>query len=192
MHLRLLARRINETSARTLPLVRPEDIESETGSLVAENYSSLIVVKGDKSLSLACANDILICQLRPYLAKVVLAEQDVHASSELIVLRARESVDPKWLHLLLLSQQLTSYATRFSEGSKMPRTSWEKLANFEVANLPSLDAQKTFVSEVDSKLVGIRRSIQLTKQLETSLVESRRRILETGFAEILDGTTSHA
>lgn len=192
MHLRLLVKRINETSTRTLPLVRPEDIESQTGTLVAESYSSLIVIGGDKSHSLASANDILICQLRPYLAKVVLAEQDVHASSELIVVRAREGVDPKWLHLLLLSQQMTSYATRFSEGSKMPRTSWEKLAGFEVAELPSLEAQKTFVSEVNAKLGGIRRSIQIAKQLETSLIEARRRLLETGFSAILGGTTSHA
>jgi type I restriction enzyme S subunit len=181
MQLRLLAKRISETSTNNLPLIRPEDIESRTGSLVHGDYSLLGLVDGDSSFTLAQKNDILICQLRPYLGKVLLAAQTVHASSELIVLRARSGIEPAWLHLVMLSEQMTTYATRYSEGSKMPRTSWEKLANFEIHCVPSAQEQREFISAIQEKLEGIKMAMQMVRRLEDSIVVARSQLLESSF-----------
>ena len=65
-----------------------EDIESRTGRLVPGEKA-----QPDGTVSLYEADDVLFGKLRPYLAKVHLAEKAGACSTEIIVLRAKNGCD---------------------------------------------------------------------------------------------------
>ncbi len=76
-------------------------------------------------------NDVLYGKLRPYLDKAVLADSDGLSTTELLVLRARKNVDPRFLLCILHSPQFVDFAKAGTTGSQHPRTSWQHISKFE-------------------------------------------------------------
>lgn len=76
--------------------------------------------------------DILFGKIRPYFHKVAVAPVDGVASSDAIVIRARES---KWYPLVLAtvsSDAFVAEATQSANGTKMPRANWNVLLSYKV------------------------------------------------------------
>lgn len=76
--------------------------------------------------------DILFGKIRPYFHKVAVAPVDGVASSDAIVIRARES---KWYPLVLAtvsSDAFVAEATQSANGTKMPRANWNVLLGYKV------------------------------------------------------------
>jgi hypothetical protein len=76
--------------------------------------------------------DVLFGKLRPYLAKTSRVREQIFASTELLALRPVRGVDSRWLHYVIMSDQIVRWAVATSDGSKMPRTSWSALGEYRV------------------------------------------------------------
>ena len=86
-------------------------------------------------------NDILYGKLRPYLDKVILADTDGVCTTELLVLRAKPGVDPRFLACLLHDPDFVEYAMAGVTGAHHPRTSWAHIAQFECPRFPFEEQQ---------------------------------------------------
>ena len=76
--------------------------------------------------------DVLYGKLRPYLDKAVLADRPGVCTTELLVLRAKAHVDPRFLAAVVHSPSFLEYAVAGTTGVQHPRTSWAHTREFEV------------------------------------------------------------
>lgn len=77
-------------------------------------------------------NDVLYGKLRPYLDKAVLADTDGVSTTELLVLRAKQGIDPRFLACVVHSSDFLNHAISGTTGAQHPRTSWAHIAQFEL------------------------------------------------------------
>lgn len=82
------------------------------------------------------AGDVLYGKLRPYLDKAVLAPSDGIGTTELLVLRPKAGVDPRFLVAVLHAPTFLDYAISGTTGSQHPRTSWAHVGEFPMPNFP--------------------------------------------------------
>ena len=158
------------------PFVALEHLESGTGRLAAdvELPERMPPEIGTASVE---PGDVLFGKLRPYLAKSWLADRPVFASTELLCLRPRAGVDSRWLAYLVASNPVVEWAVATSDGTKMPRTSWEKLAEYRML-IPSMDDQRTIADYLDRETSRIDALIG-KKQRMSGLLGERRQVLIT-------------
>ena len=86
--------------------------------------------------------DVLYGKLRPYLDKAVLAKEAGVCTTELLVLRAKEDVDPRFLAAIVHSPRFVEYAIAGTTGVQHPRTSWAHAREFEVPAFPFDEQQR--------------------------------------------------
>ena len=79
--------------------------------------------------------DVLYGKLRPYLDKAILAENAGVCTMELLVLRAKENVDPRFLAGVVHSPRFVEYAVAGTTGVQHPRTSWAHIREFDAPAL---------------------------------------------------------
>ena len=96
-----------------------EDIEKNTGKVLVR------VKKRDRNAASTKhqfhAGQVLYSKLRPYLNKVVLADQDGFCTSEILPLEFECIVVPEYARYYLMSPAFLRYANHCSYGVKMPR-----------------------------------------------------------------------
>ena len=179
MRLKFLARLNTDckgTEAR--PVVALEHLDSWTGSLV----DGVELLTRDPSAAAGVATvepgDVLFGKLRPYLAKTWLADRQVYASTELLCLRPAPGVNPSWFAFLMSSQPVIDWAVATSDGTKMPRTSWEALGEFRV-HLPGESTQEGIArflqretDRIDGLIAAKRRMTQLLDQRWQSIMSA--------------------
>ncbi len=93
--------------------------------------------------------DILFGKLRPNLRKCLRASSDGICSTDILVLTPRKGNDPAFITQLMHGHRVMSYAMRNGFGTKMPRVSWEILAEIAV-RLPDLRDQEKIASILDA------------------------------------------
>ncbi len=144
-----------------------ENIESFTGKLVysVELESEGVAHKFQK-------NDVLFGKLRPYLAKVYLADKIGLSSTEALIFRASEQILPKFLLYYCLSQDFINEVNGTTFGSKMPRASWDSISSFKMC-FPKKEEQKAIVSFLDKKIAQIDTLISKQEMLLEKLAEQR-------------------
>jgi type I restriction enzyme S subunit len=76
--------------------------------------------------------DVLYGKLRPYLDKAVLANDTGICTTELLVLRPKEDVDPRFLVGIVHAPTFVRHALSGTTGVQHPRTSWNHIADFEL------------------------------------------------------------
>ena len=89
--------------------------------------------------------EILFGKLRPYFHKVCVPWFDGVASTDILTIAPKSS---DWFGFALghfSSAALVDYATAASNGTKMPRTSWEDLARWQVA-MPPVELARTLTT----------------------------------------------
>ena len=86
------------------------------------------------------SGDVLYGKLRPYLDKAVIAPSDGVGTTELLVLRPKTGIDPKFLAAVLHAPDFLDYAVSGTTGSQHPRTSWTHIAEFP---LPKFSARSS-------------------------------------------------
>lgn len=80
--------------------------------------------------------DILYGKLRPYLDKAVLVKDAGICTTELLVLRPKEGIDPRFLIGVVHAPSFVEHAVSGTTGVQHPRTSWAHISAFE---LPAFD-----------------------------------------------------
>lgn len=92
------------------------------------------------------AGDVLYGKLGPYLDKAVIAASDGVSTTELLVLRPKAGIDPKFLASVLHAPDFIEFAVAGTTGTTHPRTSWAHIAAFP---LPRFSARsRRVMSEV--------------------------------------------
>ena len=107
--------------------------------------------------------DVLYGKLRPYLDKAVLADQDGVCTTELLVLRAKERADPRFLSAVVHSPSFLEYAVAGTTGVQHPRTSWAHISGFEMPSF-SLHEQQQIAGLLWLVHAGITRSEDLVEE----------------------------
>ena len=145
---------------QNLWLLELEDIEKDTGHLLARIQASGRESKSSKSEFRV--GDILYGKLRPYLNKVIVADEPGYSTTEIIALRPYLPICSQYCALALRRPDFIAYVTRLGQGTKMPRlrTADAMIAPFP---LPPLTEQSRVVAKFDELMV-------LCDRLETSLV----------------------
>jgi type I restriction enzyme S subunit len=77
-------------------------------------------------------NDVLYGKLRPYLDKAVLADSDGLCTTELLVLRAKPGVSPRFLACVVHAPDFIAHAMAGVTGAHHPRTSWNHISDFDL------------------------------------------------------------
>ena len=167
------------------PFVALEDIKGGLGALVD---GSVMKARNGTEVggALGEPGDVLFGKLRPYLAKSWLVDRPAIASTELLCLRPGPELKSRWLGYLVQSTVWLHWAVATSEGTKMPRTSWEKLREFSVA-VPPLDEQRAIADYLDTETQRIDQLVN-KKEAMIALLEERekRLILEAVQGDWLD------
>jgi type I restriction enzyme S subunit len=126
-----------------------EEIEKDTSRIVriarfAEKQSSSTKAK-------FLPGDVLYGKLRPYLNKVVVAPQVGFCTTEIVPIRSRGIIEPRYLCLYLRSPDFVGYANLKSYGMKMPRLGTDDAKSAWVA-VPPPPEQRRIVAKVEELL----------------------------------------
>jgi len=139
----------NAESASIAPeawLLDLEDIEKDSGRLLRHKRKSEV-----KSLSTKhrfSAGQVLYSKLRPYLNKVIIANEDGYCTSEILPLDFGTAVYNRYALIYLMSPFFVDYANQCSYGVKMPRLGTQDGRNALVP-LPPLAEQRRIVARID-------------------------------------------
>lgn len=165
----------SKTDIRPDYLVALENIASWTGN-VSGSYD-----KDDfeGTVNLFEKGDILFNKLRPYLAKVVLADKDGGAVSELLVLRSKNNINSKYMFYRMVSEMMISVIDGSTYGAKMPRANWNSFISELKIGIPNINEQNLIVEYLDQKLNNIKQTsnkillqIKYLKEYKESLISN--------------------
>lgn len=155
----------------SLPYLGLEHIESWTGRKIDGE-----ITNSDGLASSFLAGDVLFGKLRPYLAKVHLAQQNGLISSEALVVRSKAELHAEFLKYYMLSRAFINIVDSSTYGSKMPRASWDFIGNLPVL-LPEIDEQQAIASFLDFKTAQVDALIAKKEALLTRLAEKRTALI---------------
>ncbi len=164
----------------SLPYLGLEHIESWTGRKIDGE-----IVNSEGLASAFLAGDVLLGKLRPYLAKVHLAQQDGLISSEALVIRGSEKLHAEYLKYYMLSRDFINIVDSSTYGSKMPRASWDFIGNLPVL-LPDVTEQQAIANFLDFKTAQIDALIAKKKTLLEKLAEKRTALISHAVTKGLD------
>ena len=120
-----------------------EDIEKNSGKLLQKKYGT----KTTSNKSCFRKGDVLYGKLRPYLNKVLIADEDGCCSTEIVpisVSSAKLKIDAEFLSYFLRSPYFVEYANGCAYGVKMPRLGTKDAKSAWVA-IPPLAEQHRIV-----------------------------------------------
>ena len=81
------------------------------------------------------AKDILISNIRPYFKKIWFATHDGSCSNDVLVIKAKQNVNPLFLYYVLADNNFFNYATVTAKGTKMPRGTPKAIMQYLVPNI---------------------------------------------------------
>ena len=127
-----------------------EDIEKNSGKLLKKKYGT----KTTSNKSCFKKGDVLYGKLRPYLNKVLIADEDGCCSTEIVpisVSSAKLKLDAEFLSYFLRSPYFVGYANSCAYGVKMPRLGTKDAKSAWVA-IPPLKEQRRIVTHINELL----------------------------------------
>ena len=128
------------------------------------------------------SGDVLYGKLRPYLDKAVLADRAGVCTTELLVLRAKTDVDPRFLAALVHSPSFLEFSVSGTTGVQHPRTSWAHIREFEAPAF-TLDDQR----QVAGILWLVHEAISRSEKLVEDTQALGRAAMQTLFTRGLRG-----
>ncbi len=139
-------------------------------SIALTDWEVLDNVKSNKFAF--CEGEILFGKLRPYFHKVGLAPFDGVCSTDIVVVTPKFATWSAFLLCLVSSTEFVKYTDRTSTGTKMPRTSWQTMSQYEFC-LPTESIVQIFQEIVGLMLQHVSTNILVT----CSLTELRNTLL---------------
>ena len=121
-----------------------EDIE-KGGQLLQKKSVQECKSKGDKTIF--HIGDILYSKLRPYLLKIIIADEDGICTSEIVPFRLYGNIYSKYIVYTLKSPFVDSYINSVTYGVKMPRAGTDTMINLYLP-LPPLSEQHRIVAKL--------------------------------------------
>ncbi|EAW1762489.1 restriction endonuclease subunit S [Salmonella enterica subsp. enterica] len=156
-----------------------EDIEKVTSKLLNKVTFAERPFKSSKNRF--SQGDVLYGKLRPYLDKVIVANEPGVCTTEIIPITSYGNIYPEFLRLLLKAPNFITYANSSTHGMNLPRLGTEK-AQQAVIELAPIQEQLRIVSRVD-KLMSL--CDQLEQHSLTSL-DAHQQLVETLLTTLTD------
>ncbi|EPP4755495.1 restriction endonuclease subunit S [Morganella morganii] len=162
-------------------IVELEDIEKSTSRLLNRVTFSERPFKSSKNKF--NKNNVLYGKLRPYLDKVLVADDSGVCTTKIIPIKVYGNILPGYLRLLLKSPRFIAYANESTHGMNLPRLGTDK-AIHAVVELTAIAEQVRIVNKVDElmslcdqleqqSLLSLDAHQQLVKTLLATLTDSQ-------------------
>ena len=147
------------TSASEIPdsawVLDLEDIEKDSGRILTKKRMIDIKSKSDKHKFFK--GNVLYSKLRPYLNKVVVANENGYCTSEILVFDFTQIYNI-YAQIFLMSPYFVDYAMAGAYGVKMPRIGSER-GNNALMPLPPLAEQKRIVEQINDIFCKLKDEI---------------------------------
>lgn len=158
-------------------IVELEDIEKSTSKLL--NRVRFFERPFKSSKNKFKKNDVLYGKLRPYLDKVLVADDSGVCTTEIIPIKAYGNILPSYLRLLLKSPRFITYANESTHGMNLPRLGTDK-ATHALVELTGIAEQVRIVNKVD-ELMSLCDQLE---QQSISSLDAHQQMLETLLATL--------
>lgn len=175
-----LANQKQSVDQSDLPYIGLEHIESWTGRKIDGEIS-----QSEGLASTYASGDVLFGKLRPYLAKIHLADTPGLVSSEALVIRPSRDISSSFLKYYFLSRDFINTVDSSTYGSKMPRASWDYIGNLPLL-IPSAQEQQAIVDFLNHKTAQIDALIAKKQSLLDKLAEQRTALISQAVTKGLD------
>ena len=149
-----------------------EDIE-KGGRLLAKKKVGDRKATGDKTLFEK--GDILYSKLRPYLLKIMIADEDGICTPEIVPFKVFGNVNPEYIVAYLKSPYVDDVINSVTYGVKMPRVGTETMTGLLVP-LPPLSEQDRIIAKIKEVTPAL---------LSYNAKEKEHGLLQKGFSERL-------
>lgn len=159
----------------SLPYIGLEHIEQQKLNLVSIGSSQEIVSNKFKFYN----GDILYGKLRPYFRKVYYPEFNGVCSTDIWVLKNKETIYSKFLYYLIATEEFTSVANSGSSGTRMPRADWEQVKNAEFP-IPTNEGEQKAIANILSSLDD---KIELNRKMNETLEKIAQAIFKRWFID---------
>ena len=158
---RISADEINEFNYISTENMLPDRGGIEIASSVAEGKTFPAYKEGD----------ILLSNIRPYFKKIWFADKKGGCSNDVLVLKANNSVDKKFLYYVLSDNNFFNYSTVTSKGTKMPRGSKNAIMKYLVPyiDFPTQKQIADVLSAYDDLIENNNRRIALLEKAAQEL-----------------------
>ena len=124
-----------------------------------------------KTASAYRPNDILLSNIRPYFRKIWYADKNGSCSNDVLVVRANEDIDSKFLYYVLSDNNFFNYDTVTSKGTKMPRGTPTAIMKYLVPDINIGKQRKiaNILSTYDNLIENNNKRIRLLEGMAESL-----------------------
>ncbi|WP_368559926.1 restriction endonuclease subunit S [Acinetobacter indicus] len=109
--------------------------------------------------------DILFGKLRPYFHKVCITPFEGICSTDILVLRAKETVWTAFTLFAFFQDSVVEYANLASGGTRMPRADWGSLSQYPIA-IPPIELVQQFNDLVIPSIEKIHANLKQIQTLE--------------------------
>ena len=134
-----------------------EDIEKETGIVLKKIRKAKRNAASTKHLF--HKGQVLYSKLRPYLNKVVLADEDGYCTSEILPLEFERNILPQYARYYLMSPAFLRYANKCSYGVKMPRLGTTD-GRKAIISIPPINEQERIVATIEQVFTQLNSIVE--------------------------------
>ena len=160
-----------------------EDIEKDTGKLLQKKRMRDLKSQSDKHPF--SKGDVLYSKLRPYLNKVIIADEAGYCTTEILSFDFGYIFN-RYAQLYLMSPFFVEYAMSDAYGVKMPRLG-SKQGNAALMPIPPKAEQIRIVNEVDAIIPLVIRYGNSQKQLDDINSDIKDRLRKSVLQEAIQG-----
>ena len=121
-----------------------EDIEKDSGRLLQKKNMDKVQSKSDKHRFYK--GNVLYSKLRPYLNKVIVADDDGYCTTEILTFDFGPYIVAQYAQIYLMSPYFVNYAMAGSYGVKMPRIGSLR-GNNALIPIPPYNIQKSIINQ---------------------------------------------
>ena len=139
-----------------------EDVE-KGGRLLCKKTVSERKAIGDKTLFFR--GDILYSKLRPYLLKILVADDNGICTPEIVPFKMYGGINPEYIVFYLQSPYVDNYINSITYGVKMPRVGTETMVSLLVP-LPPLNEQNRIVNKIKEVIPTVTEYEKATIQID--------------------------
>ena len=170
------------------PYVGLEDITPWTGSLT-HDFAANPKLESTSLGNTFEPGDVLFGKLRPYLAKVWVAEFSGRSSTECLVMQPVE-VEPRFLAYVCLTRDFIDAVDASTYGSKMPRAEWEFIGNMPIP-VSGRHEQRTIADYLDRETARLDALVAAKERVLKLLSEKRQALIVQAVTRGIDPSVSY-
>lgn len=152
-----------------------EDIEKDTSQLLQRLTFAHRLSKSTKNRF--AAGDVLYGKLRPYLNKILIADQDGYCTTEIIPIKPNIAIDGRYLFYWFKHPEFLGYVGSVSHGIQMPRLGTEAGLKAPLI-LPPINEQRRIVAKLDSLFSRSSRAREDLERIPKLIERYKQAVLE--------------